>query len=100
MPYVDGEAANLVAPRKRSLCQPRGLAAINRAEPGLIRVDADEMSYSLHIMQRYEIEKQLLAGKLAVRDLPEAWNAGMEQRFGQRPAGAADGCLQIGRAHV
>ena len=52
------------------------------------------MSYSLHIMQRYEIEKQLLSGKLAVRDLPEAWNAGMERRFGQRPAGAADGCLQ------
>ena len=61
---------------------------------GLIRVDADELSYPLHIMQRYEIEKQLLAGKLAVRDLPEAWNSGMEQRFGARPAGAADGCLQ------
>ncbi len=65
-----------------------------RVRRGLIRVDADEMSYSLHIMQRYDIEKQLLAGKLAVRDLPEAWNAGMEQRFGSRPAGAADGCLQ------
>jgi carboxypeptidase Taq len=68
--------------------------ALTRIHHGLIRVDADEMSYSLHIMQRYEIEKQLLSGKLAVRDLPEAWNAGMERRFGQRPAGAADGCLQ------
>ena len=58
---------------------------LTRVQRGLIRVDADEMSYSLHIMQRYEIEKQLLAGKLAVRDLPEAWNAGMEQRFGMRP---------------
>lgn len=65
-----------------------------RVRRSLIRVDADEMSYSLHIMQRYDIEKQLLAGKLAVRDLPEAWNAGMEQRFGARPSGTTDGCLQ------
>jgi carboxypeptidase Taq len=68
--------------------------SLTRVHRGLIRVDADEMSYSLHIMQRYEIEKQLLAGKLAVRDLPEVWNAGMEQRFGVRPSGMADGCLQ------
>jgi carboxypeptidase Taq len=67
---------------------------LTRVRRSLIRVDADEMSYSLHIMQRYDIEKQLLAGKLAVRDLPEAWNAGMEQRFGARPSGTADGCLQ------
>ncbi len=67
---------------------------MTRVRRSLIRVDADEMSYSLHIMQRYDIEKQLLAGKLAVRDLPEAWNAGMEQRFGSRPAGTVDGCLQ------
>ena len=45
-------------------------------------------------MQRYDIEKQLLSGKLAVRDLEETWNSGMEQRFGSRPAGAAEGCLQ------
>ncbi|MDE2220933.1 MAG: carboxypeptidase M32, partial [Gammaproteobacteria bacterium] len=67
---------------------------LTRVRRSLIRVDADEMSYSLHIMQRYDIEKQLLAGKLAVRELPEAWNAGMEQRFANRPSGAADGCLQ------
>jgi carboxypeptidase Taq len=67
---------------------------LTRVRRSLIRVDADEMSYSLHIMQRYDIEKQLLAGKLAVRDLPEAWNSGMEQRFGARPTGTADGCLQ------
>ena len=70
------------------------LRALTRVRRGLIRVDADEMSYTLHVMQRYDIEKQLLSGKLAVRDLPEVWNSGMEQRFGSRPAGAADGCLQ------
>jgi carboxypeptidase Taq len=68
--------------------------AVNRVQRGVIRVDADEMSYSLHIMQRYDIEKMLLAGKLAVRDLPDVWNSGMEQRFGARPTGMADGCLQ------
>jgi carboxypeptidase Taq len=68
--------------------------ALTRIQRGLIRVDADEMSYPLHIMQRYEIEKLLLAGKLAVRELPDVWNSGMEQRFGARPTGAADGCLQ------
>jgi carboxypeptidase Taq len=61
---------------------------------GLIRVDADELTYPLHIMLRYELEKQLLSGELAVRDLPEAWNAGMEQRLGIRPQNDVDGCLQ------
>jgi carboxypeptidase Taq len=67
---------------------------LTRVHRGLIRVDADEMSYSLHIMQRYEIEKQLLAGKLAVRELEEAWNSGMAQRFGRAPASVSEGCLQ------
>jgi carboxypeptidase Taq len=67
---------------------------LNRVHRGLVRVDADEMSYPLHILHRYELEKQLLAGELAVRDLPAAWNAGMLQRFGAEPQGYVDGCLQ------
>lgn len=67
---------------------------LTRARRGLIRVDSDELSYPLHIQQRYEIEKRLLAGQLAVKDLPAAWDAGMEQRFGTRPANLAEGCLQ------
>jgi carboxypeptidase Taq len=67
---------------------------LNRVHRGLIRVDADEMSYSLHIMHRYELEKQLLSGQLIVKELPDAWNAGMEQRFGRRPENFAEGCLQ------
>jgi len=67
---------------------------LTRVRRGLIRVDADELTYPLHIMVRYELEKQLLSGELAVRDLPEAWNAGMEQRLGIRPQSDADGCLQ------
>ncbi|HTT01544.1 MAG TPA: carboxypeptidase M32 [Steroidobacteraceae bacterium] len=61
---------------------------------GLIRVDADELTYPLHVMLRYELEKKLLNGELAVRELPAAWNAGMEQRLGIRPANDAEGCLQ------
>src|SRR5450631_418168 len=67
---------------------------LTRVQRGLIRVDADELTYPLHIMLRYELEKQLLSGELAVRDLPEAWNAGMEQRLGIRPDNDANGCLQ------
>jgi len=69
-------------------------ARLNHVKRGLVRVDADELTYPLHIMLRYELEKQLLSGQLAVRDLPEAWNAGMEQRLGIRPANAVEGCLQ------
>ena len=69
-------------------------AHLTRVKRGLIRVDADELTYPLHIMLRYELEKQLLNGELAVRDLPEAWNAGMEQRLGIRPSNDVEGCLQ------
>jgi len=67
---------------------------LTRVQRGVIRVDADELTYPLHIMLRYELEKQLLSGELAVRDLPEAWNAGMEQRLGIRPTDDVEGCLQ------
>lgn len=67
---------------------------LTRLRRGAIRVDADEVTYPVHVMLRYELEKKLLAGELAVRDLPEAWNAEMEQRLGVRPANDAEGCLQ------
>jgi carboxypeptidase Taq len=69
-------------------------AHLTRVRRSLIRVDADELTYPLHILLRYELEKKLLSGELAVRDLPDAWNAGMEQRLGIRPGDDAEGCLQ------
>ena len=69
-------------------------AHLTRVRRSLIRVDADELTYPLHIMLRYELEKQLLSGELAVRDLPQAWNAGMQERLGVRPDNDAQGCLQ------
>ncbi|HEV7986319.1 MAG TPA: carboxypeptidase M32 [Steroidobacteraceae bacterium] len=67
---------------------------LTHARRSLIRVDADELTYPLHILLRHELEKKMLAGELKVRDLPEAWSLGMEQRLEVRPTGAADGCLQ------
>ena len=55
---------------------------INRVAPGLIRVDADEVTYSLHIILRFELEQELVAGRLALADLPEAWNARMKDFLG------------------
>jgi carboxypeptidase Taq len=69
-------------------------AHLTRVKRGLVRVDADELTYPVHIMLRYELEKQMLSGELAVKDLPAAWNAGMEQRLGIRPTNDVEGCLQ------
>lgn len=59
-----------------------------------IRVDADELTYPMHILLRYGIEKDLLEGRLAVRDLPAAWDQGMLDRLEVAPGHAAEGCLQ------
>ena len=67
---------------------------LTRVRRSPIRVDADELTYPLHVMLRYELEKKLLSGELAVRDLPEAWNAAMESRLGVRPANDVEGVLQ------
>lgn len=65
-----------------------------RVRRGLIRIDADELTYPLHVMLRYELEKELLAGELRVKDIPEAWNARMDARLGVKPSNDAEGCLQ------
>ena len=70
-------------------------AAANAVEPGgMIRVDADEVHYNLHILLRFELEKRLFAGALAVAELPAAWDALAEEFFGRRPAHAGEGVLQ------
>jgi carboxypeptidase Taq len=60
----------------------------------LIRVDADEVTYNLHIMLRFDLEVKMLEGELRVKDLPEAWRAAMQQDLGMAPADDRDGCLQ------
>jgi carboxypeptidase Taq len=68
-------------------------AHLTRVRRGAIRVDADELTYSLHIQLRYELENQLLDGRLAVRNLRDAWNAGME-RLSVKPQNDLEGVLQ------
>src|SRR5581483_11211996 len=70
------------------------LRAINRAEPGLIRVDADETTYSLHIILRFELEQEMIAGTVALEDLPEIWNARMKEFLGVDVPDDAHGVLQ------
>lgn len=67
---------------------------INVVEPSLIRIEADELTYNLHIMIRYELEKMLFNENLRVADLPEAWNAKYAEALGIRPATDAEGVLQ------
>jgi carboxypeptidase Taq len=67
---------------------------LTQVRRGTIRLDADELTYPMHVLLRYGIEKDLLDGKLAVRDLPEAWDRGMGDRLEVTPGNAAEGCLQ------
>jgi carboxypeptidase Taq len=67
---------------------------INKVEPSLIRVEADEATYNLHIMLRLELEIALMEGSLAVKDLPEAWNSRMKDYLGIVPPTNREGVLQ------
>jgi carboxypeptidase Taq len=70
--------------------------AVNNVEPTLIRVTADEVTYNLHILIRFELERALVRGELAVAELPDAWNAAYRHHLGLTPANDAEGCLQDG----
>jgi carboxypeptidase Taq len=70
------------------------LAAINRPEPGFIRVEADETTYSLHIILRFNLERQLIDGSLDPKDLPDAWNHAMLDLLGLEVPNDAQGVLQ------
>jgi carboxypeptidase Taq len=68
--------------------------AVNTASPSLIRVEADEATYNLHVMLRFEIERGLISGDLPVRDVPGVWNENFERLVGVRVPDDARGCLQ------
>ena len=69
-------------------------AAANRIRPGLIRVEADEVTYNLHVIVRYELEQALFSGDLTVADLPAAWNERYRDLLGLEPTSFATGVLQ------
>jgi carboxypeptidase Taq len=68
--------------------------AVNKSYPSLIRVEADEVTYNMHILLRFELENELLEGKLKVRDLPEAWNARVKSYLGIAVPNDREGVLQ------
>jgi len=67
---------------------------INKVEPSLVRVEADEATYNMHIMLRLEIEIAIMEGSLAVKDLPEVWNTRMQEYLGVTPTNDSEGVLQ------
>jgi carboxypeptidase Taq len=68
--------------------------AINKVERSLLRTEADEITYNLHVIIRFDLELALLEGTLALKDLPDAWHARYESDLGLRAPGDADGVLQ------
>jgi carboxypeptidase Taq len=68
--------------------------AVNTVSPSLIRIEADEVTYNLHIILRFELESELLGGRIQVKDLPEAWNGKMKEYLGIEPAEDRLGVLQ------
>jgi carboxypeptidase Taq len=72
----------------------RFCAAVNHVAPSLIRVQADEATYNLHIIVRFELEQELLTGELPPAELPEAWRRKYRETLGIEPTTDAEGCLQ------
>lgn len=70
------------------------LSHINHVQPSLIRTESDEVTYNLHIQIRYELEKMLMSGSLAVQDVPQAWNQKYQDYLGITPPSDTLGCLQ------
>ena len=68
--------------------------AINTVRPSLVRVEADEVTYNLHIILRFEIERDLIEQRVTVNNVPDAWNAKMKELLGITPNSDAEGCLQ------
>jgi carboxypeptidase Taq len=81
-------------PQLQSVSLDTFYKGINKVQPSFIRVEADEATYNLHIMLRLEIEIAIIEGKLAIKDLPEAWNAKMQDYLGVTPPNDAQGVLQ------
>jgi len=81
-------------PELKSRSLDEFVKAINKVEPSFIRVEADELTYNLHILIRFELECALVEGSLSVAELPEAWNAKYTDYLGITPKTDTEGCLQ------
>ena len=87
-------AKQLFGKRMDGITQSELLFAVNDVRPSLIRTESDEVTYNLHVLLRFEIEKDLIEDKLAVKDLPELWNVRMKKYLGIDVPDHARGCMQ------
>ncbi|MEO7598357.1 MAG: carboxypeptidase M32 [Opitutus sp.] len=92
--YFEPRFRELFPAQTNSVSSDELYLAINAVEPTLIRVDADEVTYNLHIILRFELEQKLFSGELAVRDLPTAWNSASRDLVGMVPGNDSEGVLQ------
>lgn len=81
-------------PALNSVSTDQLIRGINKVQPSLIRVEADEVTYNLHVMIRFEVEKALLTQQMSIKDLPEVWNAKYTEYLGVTPSSDSVGCLQ------
>jgi carboxypeptidase Taq len=81
-------------PEMRNLTPAQITAAVNRVAPSFIRVEADQVTYDLHIILRFEIEVKLVEGTLTTKEVPAYWNEQFEKMFGLKVPKDSDGCLQ------
>jgi len=81
-------------PELKKLSAPQIAAAVNRVSPSFIRVEADQVTYDLHIILRFEIELKLIEEQLSVSDVPAYWNEQFEKMLGLKVPKDSDGCLQ------
>ena len=92
--FLYPQAQSLFSPELDGVTLDQFYFAINSVKPSLIRVEADEATYNLHILIRFDLERRLISGELNVDDLPEAWNDRYKRDLGVRPATDSDGVLQ------
>ena len=81
-------------PELKRLTPSQITAAVNRVQASFIRVEADQVSYDLHVILRFEIEMKLIERQITVADIPDCWNEQFEKMFGLKVMNDADGCLQ------
>ena len=92
--YITADLKNLLPKDFANITPHMFFEAVNESKPSLIRVEADELTYSLHVIIRYEIEKMIFAGEVEVDDLPALWNAKYQEYLGVSSPTDADGVLQ------
>lgn len=92
--FIDGRLREIFPTQLSGVSLEDIYGAINQVEPSFIRVEADELTYGLHIVMRFEIERDLLSGELSINDVPATWNKKMEEYLGIVPKTDAEGCLQ------